>query len=310
MADKVPPFRNVTKRPGPPKAAGARLQALFAPHVHSFDYFLDEGLSRCVAGLEAQELAHPAGGPRLRFWLESVKVSKPMRVEPGLLESKPLYPAECRERAVSYKGAMHGFFCYQVGDGEPERIERRLGLMPVMVRSKLCHLHGLSGRGLVAKHEEGGECGGFFVCNGNERAIRLLIAPRRNHMMAIVRPSFKNRGPDYTPNAVTIRCVRPDGTSQVTPSRPTDATLSRTPRRVLHTARAALATLPLPSYLPRSTLPSAWPLRPAAAECLATRTGRPPPPVLLADPPACAPVGWPRRRSPCTCSRRAAPTSA
>ena len=54
MADKVPPFRNVTKRPGPPKAAGARLQALFAPHVHSFDYFLDEGLSRCVAGLEAQ----------------------------------------------------------------------------------------------------------------------------------------------------------------------------------------------------------------------------------------------------------------
>ena len=28
----------------------------------------------------------------------------------------------------------------QVGDEEPERIERRLGLMPVMVRSALCHL--------------------------------------------------------------------------------------------------------------------------------------------------------------------------
>ena len=56
--------------------------------------------------------------------------------------------------------------------------------------------------------------GSLRIFERHERAIRLLIAPRRNHMMAIVRPSFKNRGPDYTANAVTIRCVRPDGSSQ------------------------------------------------------------------------------------------------
>lgn len=52
------------------------------------------------------------------------------------------------------------------------------------------------------------------MCNGNERAIRLLIAPKRNHVMGIARPSFKNRGSTFTQFATVIRCCRPDGTSQ------------------------------------------------------------------------------------------------
>ena len=56
--------------------------------------------------------------------------------------------------------------------------------------------------------------GGFFIINGNEKAIRLLIAPRRNHLMGICRPSFRNRGADFGPNAVAVRCVRRDGSSQ------------------------------------------------------------------------------------------------
>ena len=209
-----PPFRNVTSKPAP-AAARQRLKDLFAPHVDSFDHFLTEGLRRCIAGLEAQEVEHPSGGPRLRVWLERMTIAKPEKREQGSLDSaRPLYPAECRERACTYKGPCRAVFCVQVGEGDPERIEVRLGLMPIMVRSKLCHLHGLKGKQLAAKHEEMGENGGYFICNGNERAIRLLIAPRRNHPMAITRSSFKNRGADYSADAVSIRCVRPDGSSQ------------------------------------------------------------------------------------------------
>ena len=211
--EQPPPFRNVNRKPAP-AAARERLRHLFSPHVDSFDHFLTEGMAKCVSALEAQEVEHPSGGPRLRFWLESVTVSKPMRVEHGLIDPKPLYPAECRERAVSYRGQLRATIVRQVGEGEPERLERRLGLMPIMVRSKLCHLRGLSPAGLVERHEEGSEMGGFFVINGNERAVRLLIAPRRNHLMGIIRPSFKNRGPDFQPHAVVVRCARPDGSSQ------------------------------------------------------------------------------------------------
>ena len=71
----------------------------------------------------------------------------------------------------------------------------------------------MSSAELVKHHEEPEEFGGYFVINGNERLIRLLILPRRHHVISLVRPSFVNRGPSYTPYAVQIRCVRTDQTS-------------------------------------------------------------------------------------------------
>lgn len=56
--------------------------------------------------------------------------------------------------------------------------------------------------------------GGYFIINGNERLIRFLIVPRRNHVTSIIRPSFGNRGAAYTQYGVSIRSVRPDQTSQ------------------------------------------------------------------------------------------------
>ena len=71
----------------------------------------------------------------------------------------------------------------------------------------------MSSAELVKRHEEPEEFGGYFVINGNERLIRYLILPRRNHVISLMRPSFVNRGPSYTQFAVQIRGVRPDQTS-------------------------------------------------------------------------------------------------
>jgi len=66
----------------------------------------------------------------------------------------------------------------------------------------------------VHRKEEAEELGGYFVVNGIEKLIRLLIVNRRNFPMAIIRPSFEGRGPTYTKYATLIRSVRPDQTSQ------------------------------------------------------------------------------------------------
>lgn len=190
------------------------MEALLAPHVDSFDAFVSEGLSSHVADLEAQEASLPSGAPQLRIWFESLTIGKPVRSDGGSLDVKAMYPAEARERGISYRAQLHGVICRQLGEEDPVSFSRALGQLPIMVRSKRCNLRGLSPSQLVARGEEGGEVGGYFICNGNERAIRLLIAPRRNHMMGIIRPSFKNRGPEFTQFAVVVRCVRRDGTSQ------------------------------------------------------------------------------------------------
>jgi DNA-directed RNA polymerase I subunit RPA2 len=83
-----------------------------------------------------------------------------------------------------------------------------------MLRTNRCHLEGLSPHDLVERKEESEELGGYFIVNGNEKLIRMLIVQRRNHAMAIVRPSFAKRGKSYTQYGVQIRCARPDQTTQ------------------------------------------------------------------------------------------------
>lgn len=45
-----------------------------------------------------------------------------------------------------------------------------------MVGSALCHLRGASRSELVSRGEESTDMGGYFVCNGIDRVIRMLIA--------------------------------------------------------------------------------------------------------------------------------------
>lgn len=66
---------------------------------------------------------------------------------------------------------------------------------------------------LIQHKEESLEMGGYFIVNGNEKVIRLLIVPKRNHPLALIRGSFGHRGSTYTQYGVQIRCARRDQTS-------------------------------------------------------------------------------------------------
>ncbi|CAL1700117.1 unnamed protein product [Somion occarium] len=153
-------------------------------------------------------------GNRLSFWYESVSVARPMVPEKDQqARERRVFPSEARERLTSYRGRMSVKLCWRLNDNPIESETRDCGLLPIMVRSVRCNLRGMSSAELVKHHEEPEEFGGYFVINGNERLIRYLILPRRNHVIALNRPSFTNRGPSYTPHAVQIRCVRSDQTA-------------------------------------------------------------------------------------------------
>ena len=50
--------------------------------------------------------------------------------------------------------------------------------------------------------------GGYFICNGIERIIRLLILQRRHYIMALRRSAYQKRGSNYTDAATLIRSVQ------------------------------------------------------------------------------------------------------
>ena len=91
-----------------------------------------------------------------------------------------------------------------------EEIEVNFGEMPIMLGSCRCNITNMSEEELIEHREDPFELGGYFIANGNERVIRMLITERRNRLLAIKRGAFKKRHDKYSEYGVLIRCVRRD----------------------------------------------------------------------------------------------------
>ncbi|WOL19443.1 DNA-directed RNA polymerase I subunit 2 [Canna indica] len=197
-------------KPSKSKPDFEALRQLFLPHVESFDYFLDEGLEKALVAIRPVEILDPSTGTKLRISLEKPHVLPPTRE--GRL-NEPLFPHECRQAKTTYKGEFKATICFQYDEGVIVRETIHFGHLPIMLKSKLCHLRGADPHKLVSHKEEATEMGGYFICNGLERLARLLIIQKSNYPISMVRKSFRTRGPGYSDKAVVIRCVREDQSS-------------------------------------------------------------------------------------------------
>lgn len=108
-------------------------------------------------------------------------------------------------QGLTYKAPFFLDLCYQLDSLPVQRINKRMGAMPIMVKSRLCHLRHMTRPQLVAAKEESTEMGGYFICNGIERIIRMLIQQRRHYIMALKRGAYKKRGSNYTEAATLLR---------------------------------------------------------------------------------------------------------
>ncbi len=194
----------------------AKFRKLLEPHVQGFNYFVDKGVKQAFKhsvryGVTVRTRDDTDPAPCVEFWFENPTILKPSTTQ--MNSSVPLLPKHARELGVSYTGEMRGDFCWRVispdgSSSETQRLSRRLGEMPIMLGSSRCHTHKKSPNQLVAMGEESNEFGGCFIVSGIERCVRLLQVPRRNHMLAIKRPTYKSRGASYSPYGVAIRSSR------------------------------------------------------------------------------------------------------
>jgi DNA-directed RNA polymerase I subunit RPA2 len=151
---------------------------------------------------------------KISFFIEDASIGHPTVPETNVYSrSVKIFPAECRERAATYKAKISLTLCWKVDGRNAGSLDKVVGHVPIMVKCRHCRLANLTPEELVRHHEEEEEMGGYFIINGNERLIRMLIMPRRNYPIAISRPSWRNRGALYTEYGVQIRCVRRDQSS-------------------------------------------------------------------------------------------------
>ncbi|KAF2477842.1 beta and beta-prime subunits of DNA dependent RNA-polymerase [Lindgomyces ingoldianus] len=209
------------------RTAYPTLAATVAPHIDSFNtVFAKGGLLEHGIGdigtkifLDGDPYAQPGQTGernRLHVRIQDVFLDKSALPQSNkfALKNRTIFPAECRERHATYRGKLRARIEWKVGTGDWQESVRDLGYVPIMLRSSKCHLENMTPNQLMKAKEETEELGGYFIVNGIEKIIRMLLVNRRNYPMAIKRGAFTNRGPGYTPYGIQIRCVRPDQTSQ------------------------------------------------------------------------------------------------
>ena len=196
---------------GFPTKTSEKVRSIVSHHVKSFDYLVDTGVELAVKDIRPMTVAIVDESTdkvnKLTYWMENPTFGRPTKREGDALDPR-LFPSECRGRGITYTSPLYTTFAWTVNDGDKHTMSFHVGDIPIMVGSKLCHLNGLTPKQLVRHGEDPHEFGGYFICNGIERCIRMLQVPRRNHVVAIERPSFANRGRKYTSKATMIRSVR------------------------------------------------------------------------------------------------------
>ncbi|XP_020522077.1 DNA-directed RNA polymerase I subunit 2 isoform X2 [Amborella trichopoda] len=117
----------------------------------------------------------------------------------------------CRQAGTTYQGKFHVDVCFQYNDGVVIRDSKfNFGYLPVMLKSELCHLRAIKPENMASYREEATEMGGYFICNGLERVVRILNVTKRNYPMCLERSFFRNQGLGYTDKAIVMRCERED----------------------------------------------------------------------------------------------------
>lgn len=141
-------FRN----PPAAKTAYPTLAETIAPHVESFNEIFAEGGQIEHALGDIGTKAFFDGNPnepdpdvprnKLEVRVRQVFLEKSLLPTTNRLDKKrEIFPSECRERHVSYRGRLRGRFEWRINGGDWKESVREFGQLPIMLRVSLPSLH-------------------------------------------------------------------------------------------------------------------------------------------------------------------------
>ncbi len=151
--------------------------SLVQQHLESYNKFIEKKLQIII---DRSGVIQPSvEGFELKFG--AIRLEKPMIVEADG-SRRPIYPMEARLRNLTYSAPVF-LEIIPVFNGVEKRTysEVFIGELPVMIKSKLCHLDGLNEDELIEKGEDLADMGGYFLINGSERVLVSIedLAPNR-----------------------------------------------------------------------------------------------------------------------------------
>lgn len=160
------------------EVADAFLQenSLFKHHLDSYNSFVSTRIHKIVE--EFKEVETGKEGCTLK--IHKARLEKPVAVEADG-SRKVITPMEARLRNKSYSAPLFLEVSLEEDGVEKDRDEVYAGDIPIMVKSSMCHLSGMTREELVKAAEDADDRGGYFIINGSEKVLMTMedLSPNR-----------------------------------------------------------------------------------------------------------------------------------
>ncbi|USN45605.1 MAG: DNA-directed RNA polymerase subunit B'' [Candidatus Woesearchaeota archaeon] len=149
--------------------------------IKSFNDFIEFRLQKI---LEDNQLVEPTVIPPnvddFKIRLDRIWVGKPEITEADG-SKRPIYPVEARLRKLSYSAPIFVEVSSHVNGVQRESVTTQIGNLPIMLKSKYCHLHKMRREELIKHGEDPDDPGGYFIINGTEKVVIRIedLAPNR-----------------------------------------------------------------------------------------------------------------------------------
>ncbi len=144
-----------------------------------------------------------------------IKLDKIWAVKPELTEAdgskRDIFPAEARLRKLTYSAPTYIEVSAHINGVQRESFTTQIGNIPIMLKSKWCHLYNLSKQELIEKGEDPDEPGGYFIINGTEKVLitiedlasnKFLIEEQKSGTSKFVGKLFSEHGSFKIPHTM------------------------------------------------------------------------------------------------------------
>ena len=164
-------------------------QSFVDSDIDSFNNFVDKELQSIIE--ENKEIVptiipHNVDDYRIKF--DKIWVIKPEIIEADG-SKKRIFPVEARLRKITYSSPIFISVSAHINGVQRDSIsELQIGNLPVMLKSKWCHLNKMSRDELISKGEDPDEPGGYFIINGTEKVL-ITIEDLASNMFLVERDS-------------------------------------------------------------------------------------------------------------------------
>jgi len=148
--------------------------SLVESNILSFNDFIENRMQQIV-----YEVSKSIPVEDVKIELGKISVGKPNIIEADG-SRRDILPTETRLRNLTYSAPV--FLEINVKkEGESEHNTMEIGRIPILVKSKYCHLSGMSKEELIKNNTDPADPGGYFIINGNERVLVMIedLAPNQ-----------------------------------------------------------------------------------------------------------------------------------